>query len=63
MASKLPWSHASEGSLMELVRSRRYLWDPRDQLYSKTKVKQGTFNAVAEELLAEYPELSGLKGG
>ncbi|MPC77463.1 hypothetical protein E2C01_071917 [Portunus trituberculatus] len=52
--SKLPWSHASEGSLMELVRNRRYLWDRRNQLYSKTKVKQGAFNAVAEELLAEF---------
>ncbi|MPC74983.1 hypothetical protein E2C01_069366 [Portunus trituberculatus] len=63
MDSKLPWSRASEGFLLELVRDTRYLWEPRDQLYSKTKVKQGAFNAVAEELLAEYPELSGLKGG
>ena len=60
---KLPWTRASEASLLELVRQKLFLWNHKDPLYSKTKVKQGAFDAMAKELREEYPGLCQLNGG
>lgn len=56
MASKIPWTLASEGHLLEVVRQKRFLWDHKHELYSKTKLGQGAFDAIAEELQTEHPE-------
>ncbi|XP_045123070.1 uncharacterized protein LOC123511335 [Portunus trituberculatus] len=61
-STKIPWTRTSEASLLELVRQKRFLWDHKDALYSKTKVKQTAFDAIAKELWEEYTELSQLNG-
>ena len=40
-----------------------FLWDNKDPLHSKTKVKQAAFHAIAKELREEYPGLCQLNGG
>lgn len=63
MDSKVPWSTSSEGSLLDLVREQRFLWNPRDPLYHKNKLQCVAFNDIADALKAEHPELSELTGG
>ncbi|MPC78640.1 hypothetical protein E2C01_073133 [Portunus trituberculatus] len=62
-STKIPWNRTYEASLLELVRQKRFLWDHKDAMYSKTKVKQAAFDAIAKELWEEYTELSQLNGG
>ena len=63
MDSKVPWSRSSEASLLDLVREQRFLWNPRDPLYHKNKLRSSSFNAIADALKSEHPELSELTGG
>ncbi|MPC58150.1 hypothetical protein E2C01_052145 [Portunus trituberculatus] len=62
-STKIPWTRTSEAPLLELVRQKKILWDHKDALYSKTKVKQAALDAIAKELGEEYTELSQLNGG
>ena len=50
-------------SPLDLVRQKRFFWDHKDPLHSKTKVKQAAFHAIAKELREEYPGLCQLNGG
>lgn len=62
-SDKIPWTRASEASLLELVREKRYLWDAGYQLYHKTKLRREGFRIISEALILENPELSSLTAG
>lgn len=63
MASgRVPWCRVSEAALLRLVRCQTLLWDTRHPMYHKTKLRQKAFNAIAEELRVEHPELAQLDG-
>ncbi|XP_045106656.1 uncharacterized protein LOC123501715 [Portunus trituberculatus] len=56
------WNRTSEALLLELVREKRFLWDPKDHVYHKTKLRQEAFKSIAEALTLQCPELSQLNG-
>ncbi|MPC65717.1 hypothetical protein E2C01_059853 [Portunus trituberculatus] len=57
------WNRTSEALLLELVREKRFLWDPKDHVYHKTKLRQEAFKSIAKALTLQFPELSQLNGG
>ena len=61
--SRLCWSKACEAMLLDLVRQRRLLWDPKEPLYHKNKLRQEAFSTIAKDIQDEFPELEGLNGG
>lgn len=50
-------------SLSELVQEHRNLWDPKYGDYMKTKLRQHTFNCVANTLKLLYPNTEDVTGG
>ena len=59
--AKIPWGRGSEIALLEQLRPRRCLWDPKDPNYLKQKLKlyisttQSNYSSIHNELEVKRP--------